>query len=130
MFDFSPIKILLIIVVTMVLLGPDKLPEVAQRTGNAWRSLRALQGKVEAELREAIPTLPESGELVRYARSPIVLLNDLASRANAGDEVVDLAETDEVPVAPMPRPATFHTPLVNPVGTWQPPTGPFDPSLN
>ena len=128
MFDFSPIKILLIIVVAMVLLGPDKLPEVAQRTGKAWRSLRSLQGKLEAELRDAIPTLPDSGELVRYARSPIVLLNDLASRANAAEAP---SETEpDAPVEPLARPATFHKPIVNPVTQWQQPAGPFDPTLN
>jgi Sec-independent protein translocase protein TatA len=128
-FDFSPIKILLIIVVSMVLLGPDKLPEVAQRTGKAWRSLRSLQGKMEAELRDAIPTLPDSGELVRYARSPIILLNDLASRANAAEQAPSETEPD-APVEPLPRPATFHKPIVNPVTQWQQPAGPFDPTLN
>lgn len=129
MFDFSPIKILLIIVVTVVLLGPDKLPEVAQRTGKAWRSLRSLQGRVEAELRDAIPTLPDSGELVRYARSPIHLLNDLASRANTTVVAAEAPAEEEV-TTPLPRPATFHKPIVNPVTQWQQPTGPFDPSLN
>ncbi len=129
MFDFSPIKILLIIVVTLVLLGPDKLPEVAQRTGKAWRSLRALQGRVEAEIRDVIPTLPDSGELVRYARSPINLLNDLASKANAADDAAPLTSEPAVE-EPLPRPATFHKPIVNPVTQWQQPAGPFDPSLN
>ena len=129
MFDFSPIKILLIIVVAMVLLGPDKLPEVAQRTGKAWRSLRSLQGKMETELRDAIPTLPDSGELVRYARSPIILLNDLAARANAAEQTTSVSDTESHP-EPLPRPATFHKPIVNPVTQWQQPAGPFDPTLN
>jgi TatA/E family protein of Tat protein translocase len=47
MFSLSPIKILVIVAVVLVLLGPDKLPEVAHRLGTAWRSLKRLQERVE-----------------------------------------------------------------------------------
>jgi TatA/E family protein of Tat protein translocase len=78
----SPIKILVIIAVVMILLGPDKLPEVANKLGQAWRSLRRFQQKVEQDIRTAVPDLPSAGELARFARSPVNLLNELADRAN------------------------------------------------
>lgn len=84
---------------------------------------------METELRDAIPTLPNSGELVRYARSPIILLNDLAARANAAEQTTSETDPESHP-EPLPRPATFHKPIVNPVTQWQQPAGPFDPTLN
>lgn len=82
MFSLSPIKILVIVAVVMILLGPDKLPEVAHKLGASWRALKRLQERVESEVREVIPDLPSSGDLARLARSPVNLLNELADRAD------------------------------------------------
>jgi TatA/E family protein of Tat protein translocase len=60
-FSLSPVKIMVIVAVVLLLLGPDKLPEVAHKLGSSWRSLKRLQERVEAEVREAIPDLPSSG---------------------------------------------------------------------
>jgi sec-independent protein translocase protein TatB len=84
-FSLSPIKIMVIVAVALLLLGPDKLPEVAHKLGSSWRALKRLQEKVEAEVREAIPDLPSTSDIVRIARSPVNMLNQLADRADARD---------------------------------------------
>lgn len=134
MLDFSPIKILLIVVVTVVLLGPDKLPDVARTIGKAWRSVKQWQGKIEQEVRGAIPDLPDTTNLARYARSPLHLLNELADRT---DPVTTVDETQESTTAEAtaaavaePTALTLRKPLVNPPAEWQQPSGPFDPSMN
>jgi len=71
-FSLSPIKIMLIVAVALLLLGPDKLPEVAHKMGSSWRALKRLQEKVEAEVREAIPDLPSTSEIVRIAEAPSI----------------------------------------------------------
>ena len=86
MFDLSPIKILIIVVVILVVLGPDKLPEVARQAGQAWHSLKNLQSKIESEVRDAVPDLPSTSDIARMARNPVGLLNSLADRATAADE--------------------------------------------
>ncbi|MFI5035264.1 MAG: twin-arginine translocase TatA/TatE family subunit [Acidimicrobiales bacterium] len=130
MFSLSPIKILIIVAVVLILLGPDKLPEVAERLGRGWRSLRRLQERVESEVRDVLPDLPSSSEIARIARSPVNLLNQLADRASAADDEfappqpqtppsVDVAPPDLTGPAP-------PTPLARPT---ERPTSP-DPSLN
>ena len=105
MFDLSPIKLLLIAVVTAVLLGPDKIPEVARNLGRAWRRLKQVQGRIESEVRHVIPDLPGTSDLARYARSPINLLNELADRATPDPVQTDEATTAEaVGSLPAPRP--------------------------
>ncbi|MBW4030640.1 MAG: twin-arginine translocase TatA/TatE family subunit [Acidobacteria bacterium] len=126
MLSLSPMKMLIIVAVVVLLLGPDKLPEVAHKMGSTWQSLRRLQQRVESEVRDALPDLPSTGDLARIARSPVAVLNRLADRAQ-GPSPVDPAARD----APSPPPA-MTPPLVNPPG--RPPSrgGSLgaDPSLN
>ena len=81
MFDLSPIKIIIIIAVALLLLGPDKLPEVAEKLGSAWSSLKNIQKKIESEVRDVIPDLPSAGDIARIARNPVNMLNKLAEQS-------------------------------------------------
>lgn len=83
MLGLSPVRLLIIVVVALVVLGPDKLPQYARQAGTAWKSLKGLQQRVEDELREVVPDLPKTSDLARYARSPVSLLNQLADRVTA-----------------------------------------------
>lgn len=123
----SPVKIMVIVAVVLLLLGPDKLPEVAHKLGSSWRALKSLQERIESEVREALPDLPSTGDLARMARSPVNLLNQLADQVDAReaatqDEIPDPVPTDSAPLftPPTPRPA---------ISRGESPTPP-DPSLN
>ena len=80
MFSLSPIKIVFLVALVLIILGPDKLPEVTRQVGAAWRKLKELQQKIETEVRDVVPDLPKSADLLRMARSPINILNQLAER--------------------------------------------------
>jgi len=127
-FDLSPLKILVIVVVILLLLGPDKLPETAHRLGLAWRSLKNIQEKVESEVRDAIPDLPSTSDIARMARSPVTLLNQLADQAEARTN-----STKEGAAAPPTVPDESAPPLITPptpVRRTESSTPPSDPSLN
>jgi TatA/E family protein of Tat protein translocase len=130
-FTLSPIKLVVIVAVVLVLLGPDKLPEVAHRLGTAWRALKRVQERVEDEVRQAIPDLPSSGEIARLARSPVNLLNTLAQRVDAAETTTELPEPppNEVPDSHV---ALESQPMVarNTGYESTPSAEPFDPSLN
>lgn len=81
MLGLSPIRLLIIAVVGLILVGPDKLPGLARQAGAAWKALRSLQERVEDELRQTVPDLPRTSDIARYARSPVTLLNKLAEHA-------------------------------------------------
>lgn len=78
MLDLSPTKLIIIFVVVIVLLGPKRLPQVARQLGAGWRKIVGFQQQIEQELRETVPNLPSSQDLVRFARSPVTMLNQLA----------------------------------------------------
>jgi Sec-independent protein translocase protein TatA len=119
-------KIFVIVAVVVMLLGPDKLPEVAHKLGSTWQSLRRFQQRVEDEVRGSLPDLPSTGEIARMARNPVTVLNQLAERA------ANATTTDDRPEAQHDASGTVFTPLVDPLTAAPPSTGSVsaDPSLN
>ena len=83
---------MIIVAVILIFLGPDKLPQAARQIGQGWRSLKKFQQRVESEVREAIPSLPSSGDLARVVRSPVNLLNEIASRTQTIDDLGDIED--------------------------------------
>ena len=95
MFNLDPGKLLIIGVVAILVLGPDKLPEVARQVGGAWRSFNQFRARMESEVRSNLPDLPSTPDIARLAKSPTALLNRLSNvspdSVNA-DERSDLAD--------------------------------------
>ena len=79
MFNLDPGKLLVIAVVAIILLGPDRLPQVARQVGGAWRSFNEFRHRMESEVRNTMPDLPPTSEIARLARSPSALLNHLSN---------------------------------------------------
>jgi Sec-independent protein translocase protein TatA len=77
--NLDPAKLLIIAVVAVILLGPDKRPQVARQVGAAWRSLSEFRHRIETEVRASIPDLPSSHDVSRMVRSPTALLNHLST---------------------------------------------------
>src|SRR5215469_1137364 len=82
MFNLDPGKLIVIAVVAIILLGPDKLPQVARQVGAAWRSFGEFRHRMESEVRSTLPDLPSTSEIARLARSPSALLNHLSSMSS------------------------------------------------
>lgn len=90
MFSLSPAKILVVLIVALVVLGPEKLPGMARQVGAFWGDLRRLRSRLENEVRGVFPDLPPTHELSQAVRSPLTLLNRLADeheRTNGNDAV-------------------------------------------
>jgi sec-independent protein translocase protein TatB len=158
MFNLDPGKLLVIAVVAIILLGPDRLPQVARQVGGAWRSFNEFRHRMESEVRNTMPDLPATSEIARLARSPSALLNHLSNmssdeepdgsfqppapedvngtaRTGAGAPVDDGVEPDvgaDPPAEPtsLPTPTPIRTDL--PVRNPQPSGSvvPGDPTLN
>jgi TatA/E family protein of Tat protein translocase len=77
-FLLSPPKLLVVLVVALLVLGPDKLPKVAKQIGTLLGEFRAFRQKLEAEVRGTFPDLPSTDTVVRAVRSPLTLLDTLS----------------------------------------------------
>jgi sec-independent protein translocase protein TatB len=89
MFLFSPEKLLVILVVAMLVVGPEKLPKVARQIGAFWNELHKFRARLEREAKEVFPDLPAFDTLTQAVRSPLSYLDRLA---DAGP--VDTAATE------------------------------------
>lgn len=88
MLNLDPGKLLVIAVVGILILGPDRLPGVARQIGGTWRSFNDFRQRMEAEVRSNIPDLPSTSELAHLARSPSALLENLANM-DSGDGTIE-----------------------------------------
>jgi Sec-independent protein translocase protein TatA len=94
--NLDPAKLLLIAVVAVILLGPERLPQVARQVGAAWRTFNEFRHRVETDVRSAVPDLPSTHDIARLARSPSTLLNHLSNVGGGADTIA----ADGVVVAP------------------------------
>lgn len=150
MLSLSPAKILVVLVVALIVLGPEKLPQVARQMGAAWGDLRRMRHRLETEVRGVFPDLPPTHEVVRAVRSPLTFLDRLADEHERGTatngQVTDSTMATGPPTdgAVSPGPVTAGgSPGTAPVhgggrASLSPPSGvdaasavvPDDPSMN
>ncbi len=62
----DPAKILMILLVAVIVVGPEKLPRVARQIGGFWRELAKMRERFEQEVRDAMPDV----ELPKIPRLP------------------------------------------------------------
>jgi sec-independent protein translocase protein TatB len=139
MFNLDPGKLLIIAVVAIILLGPDRLPQVARQVGGAWRTFNDFRHRMEAEVRGSIPDLPSTQDIARLARSPTALLNHLSNMGPEGEAPAtalgasDGVIPDGAPIVPFPA-ADSNGPTPDPPRADPPRPSevivPGDPSLN
>jgi sec-independent protein translocase protein TatB len=67
--NLDPAKILVILVVVLVVVGPERLPKVARTLGAAWHEFMRVRQEVADEVRAA---LPATDDLPRIPRIPSV----------------------------------------------------------
>ena len=101
MFNISATELLVIAVVALLVLGPDKLPDAMRKLGRATRELKRITSGFEAELRDALsdpveatpstPSSPATTEVPEAAATPTV-----APPANP-TAVPEPASTPELP---------------------------------
>jgi sec-independent protein translocase protein TatB len=81
----SPAKVLVILVVALVVLGPDKLPKVARQIGSLWGDFRKFRERLESEVRGTFPDLPSTDTITQAVRSPLTFLDTLADNHTAAN---------------------------------------------
>jgi Sec-independent protein translocase protein TatA len=96
----SPAKLLVVVLVAIVVLGPEKLPKVARQVGSLWGDFRRLRERLENDVRGNFPDLPSTDKITQAVRSPISFLDSLADTHASDNEPARAAS----PEAPPPDP--------------------------
>lgn len=111
----SPAKLLIILVVALFVLGPDKLPKVAKQIGGLWGDFRKFRERLESDVRGSFPDLPSTDKITQAVRSPLSFLesfvdpttseNGATSTAVVSSESLDGFGKDVEPSASANRPS-------------------------
>ena len=114
----SPEKLLVVLIVALFVLGPDKLPKVAEQVGGLWRTVREWRTRARARGPVGVPR-PAAPAHDRRGRS--LAVGDL-DRLAAGDTPVSGTQATGARDT-----ATRHgaDPVVD-----ADPSGPADPAMN
>jgi sec-independent protein translocase protein TatB len=68
MFNLGPLELLAILVVALLVFGPDKLPDIGKQVGKAMKEFRQFQAHIHEQARDVIepitgPMMPGNGPL-------------------------------------------------------------------
>jgi len=111
----DPQKLLLIFIVGIVVLGPDKLPQVARQIGAAWNELRKFREKLETEVRDTFPDLPSTHHVAQVVRSPLAFLDQLADAHEKDQKDADAQANAPTFTPTPPGPPKTETAALEPV---------------
>jgi TatA/E family protein of Tat protein translocase len=144
--SFGPAKILIVLTVALIVLGPEKLPQMTRQIGKAWGDFRRFREHLEDEVRGALgedlvqPYTPpwhiDASSQASSTSGVDGATPDGAHDGTTGPDGSASGETgqDRAPpphpgeLAPLP-PATGSAPPAA-SGGWDPGLAPDDPSLN
>ncbi len=93
----SPAKVLIILVVALMVLGPDKLPKVAKQIGALWGEFRKFRDRLESDVRGSFPDLPSTETITQAVRSPLSFLDNLADTHSAENGTTSGVESGSEP---------------------------------
>ena len=110
----SPAKLLVVLVVAVVVLGPEKLPKAAKQIGSLWGDLRRLRERLESDVRATVPGLPSTERIHQAVRAPLSFLDELAG---TGPEIaVDAGPPPPADAGPPPPAGADPPPATSPPG--------------
>lgn len=56
--NLDPAKLLVILVIGLLVLGPERLPRVARQLGHLWQEFTTARDRLVEEIKEQVPDLP------------------------------------------------------------------------
>jgi Sec-independent protein translocase protein TatA len=138
--NFGPEKILIVLAVALIVLGPERLPGMTRQIGKAWGDFRRFREHLEGEVRGALgddvmpqftPPWQQDGSAVSAA-TPDGAGPQGASPSDgsaSGEGAQDRAPSPD-PGHPAQLPRATGSPAPGTYGGWHHDLAPDDPSLN
>ena len=116
--SLGPAEILVVLVLALLVFGPDKMPDMARNAGRAFREFRRVQSHVRSEIHGAI------GDLDSTRSAGPTTSADSTMSATAGDPVPTLPPQDPsasaTPAAADTPPSASNGPTADPPSSSPP----------
>lgn len=105
--SLGPAEILVVLVIALLVFGPNKMPEIAKQVGKGFREFRRVQQHLRSELRDVVAEFdaPASSAAVEQQAVPMLPPKDETTTPSddSGMPPPPAASTAE-PTAPLPSP--------------------------
>src|SRR4249919_1182801 len=101
--SLGPAEILVVLVIALLVFGPNKMPDIAKQVGKGFREFRRVQQHLKSELRDVVSEFdsPSSSPTVEQQAVPMLPPKD------------DTTAAPVVDAAPAPQPVTDVAPEVD-----------------
>jgi sec-independent protein translocase protein TatB len=111
-FNLQGSEIIIVLLLALVVLGPEKLPDAMRKLGQAYAELKKMSSGFQSEFRSAVDEpmreLRNTANMLRDSADFTKLQTDEREEKPKSAEMGPLADPDEVPSAEIP---TFDTPV-------------------
>ena len=99
--SLGPAEILVILVIALLVFGPNKMPDIAKQVGKGFREFKRVQQHLKSELRDVVSEFDSPSSTPEVAPDPVPMLppKDDASLADAPASGATLPDAS-VPAAP------------------------------
>src|SRR3974377_2432006 len=98
--SLGPAEILVILVIALLVFGPDKMPDIARQVGKGFREFRRVQQHLKSELRDVVSEFDSPGQSSSVEQQAVPMLpprDDTPPEPPAGSATAD-------PPLPPPNP--------------------------
>jgi sec-independent protein translocase protein TatA len=72
--SLGPAEILVILVVALLVFGPNKMPEIARQVGKGFREFRRVQQHLKSELRDVVSEFDSPSSTASVEQEPVPML--------------------------------------------------------
>jgi TatA/E family protein of Tat protein translocase len=89
-FGVGPVEIILILVIALIVFGPDKLPQIGRDLGKTFRSFKKAASDLSAEMSKEMKDLEEKGQERKDDSKQVetrIVEVDKISKPEAGDNI-------------------------------------------
>jgi sec-independent protein translocase protein TatA len=97
--SLGPAEILVILVVALLVFGPNKMPEIARQVGRGFREFRRVQQHLRSELRDVVSEFDSPSTTTSVEQQPVPMLPPKDDVATSAPEA---ATSDSTPTAAPP----------------------------
>jgi len=102
--SLGPAEILVILVVALLVFGPEKMPEIARQVGKGFREFKRVQQHLKSELRDVVSEFDSPSDAPTVTGDPVPMLPPKDAGTDNGATPPQGSPTTSEPGSMMPEP--------------------------
>src|SRR4249920_1055068 len=102
--SLGPAEILVVLVIALLVFGPNKMPDIARQVGKGFREFKRVQQHLKSELRDVVSEFDSPSSSAAVQPDPVPMLPPKDESPAGPDAGPDAAAPAPAPEASLPTP--------------------------